>query len=114
MRAVDQDGLPIRRGARDLLGADHAARTRAVFDHDRLAECLRRRRTRIAACQELDDAGAVCWRFGISRPTLRNCPWQYDADGDAGVMQLSRRPRQSPAQKVGESEAKVIVRSVSA
>ena len=71
---------------------------------------VRRRRTWIAAYRELGDAGAVCRRFGISRPTLRKWLRRYDADGDAGLAERSRRPRQSPAQKVGESEAELIVR----
>lgn len=71
---------------------------------------VRRRRTWIAAYQELGDAGAVCRRFGISRPTLRKWLRRYDADGDAGLAERSRRPRHSPARKVGESEAELIVR----
>jgi hypothetical protein len=51
---------------------------------------VRRRRTWIAAYHEFGDAGAVCRRFGISRQTLR----RYDADGDAGLTELSRRPTQ--------------------
>jgi transposase len=71
---------------------------------------VRQRRTWIAAYQELGDAGAVCRRFGISRPTLRNWLRRYDADCNAGLAERSRRPRQSPARKVGESEAELIVR----
>jgi transposase InsO family protein len=71
---------------------------------------VRRRWAWIAAYQELGDAGAVCRRFGISRPTLRKWLQRYGADGDAGLTERSRRPRQSPARKVGESEAELIVR----
>jgi transposase len=71
---------------------------------------VRRRRTWIAAYQELGDAGAVCRRFGISRPTLRKWLRRYHADGDAGLTELSRRPRNSPARKVAESDIELIVR----
>lgn len=64
----------------------------------------------IAAHQELGDAGAVCRRFGISRPTLRKWLRRYDADGAAGLTELSRRPDNSPARKVSETEDKLIVR----
>ena len=71
---------------------------------------VRRRRTWIAAYRELGDAGAVCRRFGISRPTLRKWLRRYDADGDAGLAELSRRPHRSPARKVGERAVELIVR----
>lgn len=71
---------------------------------------VRRRRTWIAAYHELGDGGAVCRQFGISRPTLRKWLRRYDADGDAGLAERSRRPRSSPARKVGESEVELIVR----
>ncbi len=71
---------------------------------------VRRRRKWIAAYQELGDAGAVCRRFGISRPTLRKWLRRYDADGDAGLTERSRRPFRSPARKIGEGEAELIVR----
>lgn len=71
---------------------------------------VRRRRAWIAAYQELGDAGAVCRRFGISRPTLRKWLRRYDAEGDAGLTERSRRPCRSPARKIGESETELIVR----
>lgn len=71
---------------------------------------VRRRRTWIAAYHELGDAGAVCRRFGISRPTLRKWLRRYDADGDAGLTELSRRPLSSPARKVAENEVELILR----
>ncbi len=71
---------------------------------------MRRRRTWIAAYQKLGDAGAVCRRFGISRPTLRKWLRRYDAERDGGLTERSRRPCHSPARKIGESEAELIVR----
>lgn len=70
----------------------------------------RPRRTWIAARQERGDTGTICRRFGVSRSVLRKWLRRYDAEGDAGLAERSRRPRQSPAQKVGESEAELIVR----
>src|SRR3712207_3992988 len=64
----------------------------------------------IVAYQERGDAGAVCRRFGISRPTLRKWLRRYDALGEAGLTEPSRRPRSSPGRKVGESEDDPIVR----
>lgn len=77
---------------------------------DEAERAVRRRRTWIAAYQALGDAGAVCRRFGISRPTLRKWLRRYDADGDAGLAELSRRPHRSPAQKVEERAVELIVR----
>ena len=58
----------------------------------------------IGAYRELGDAGAVCRRFGISRPTLRKWLRRYDAEGEAGLREMNRRPRHSPARKVGHVE----------
>jgi transposase-like protein len=52
----------------------------------------RRRLSWILADQTLGDAGAVCRRFGISRPTLRKWLRRYDAEGEAGLREHSRRP----------------------
>jgi transposase len=38
------------------------------------------------------DAGLVCRRCGISRPTLRKWWRRYQADGEAGLVEHSRRP----------------------
>ena len=50
--------------------------------------------------EELNDAGLVCRRCGISRPTLRKWLRRYQADGEAGLLDQSRRPHSSPAQKI--------------
>lgn len=63
----------------------------------------------IAAYRELGDAGAVCRRFGVSRPTLRKWLGRYDAEGEAGLLERSRRPRRSPARKVGPAEEELIL-----
>ena len=57
----------------------------------------------IVAYRERPDAGAVCRRFGISRPTLRKWLRRYEAEGEVGLRALSRRPHHFPAQKVDEA-----------
>src|SRR4051812_20531086 len=61
---------------------------------------IRQRRKWIAAYYEIGDAGAVCCRFGISRPTLRKWLRRFDAGGEAGLKEQSRRPHSSPVKKV--------------
>ncbi|MFC7738907.1 IS481 family transposase [Roseomonas sp. GCM10028921] len=63
----------------------------------------------VMAYRELRDAGAVCRRFGISRPTLRKWSCRFDAMGETGLMELSRRPHSSPARKVGHAEEDLIL-----
>lgn len=61
------------------------------------------------ACRELRDAGAVCRRYGVSRPTLRKWLRRYDAEGEAGLRARSRRPHRSPASKVNQAvEAQIL------
>jgi transposase-like protein len=50
--------------------------------------------------EQLGDAGAVCRRCGISRPTLRKWWRRYQADGVAGLKDESRRPHHLAKQKV--------------
>lgn len=46
------------------------------------------------------NAGYVCRRCGISRPTLRKWYKRYLQDGDAGLINQSRKPHFSPKQKI--------------
>src|ERR1700712_3277438 len=70
---------------------------------------VRQRRTWIAAYHEIGDAGAVCRRFGISRPTLRKWLRRFDADGEAGLGERRRRPPNSPATQVStEIEQRIL------
>ena len=63
----------------------------------------------IAAYREFGDAGVVCRRFGISRPTLRKWLRRFDAGGEDGLNELSRRPHSSPAKKVStEAEEQIL------
>ena len=50
--------------------------------------------------EETHDAGLVCGRCGISRPTLRKWLRRYTAEGEAGLHAYSRRPKRSPNRKV--------------
>ena len=69
----------------------------------------RRRLSWVEAYRELQDAGAVCRRFGISRPTLRKWLRCYEAEGEAGLQSQSRRPHHSPSAKVGQAEEEMIL-----
>lgn len=63
---------------------------------------------------ECGDAGLVCRRCGISRPTLRKWTRRYEAAGDQGLQSLSRRPHSSPAQKLTDADRASILRLRSA
>lgn len=55
------------------------------------------------------DAGLVCRRCGISRPTLRKWWRRYQAAGPSGLVEQSRRPRHLAAQKVFADHEKLIL-----
>lgn len=59
--------------------------------------------------QESNDAGFVCRRCGISRPTLRKWWHRYQALGKAGLYSLSRRPKTSPNQKLNNDIEELIL-----
>ncbi len=61
---------------------------------------LQARRHWIALYQETNDAGFVCRRCGISRPTLRKWWRRFQQHGDEGLRSQSRRPHHSPAVKL--------------
>ena len=50
--------------------------------------------------QEVQDAGIVCRRCGVSRPTLRKWLKRYKEGGIPALSEQSRRPHNSPATKV--------------
>lgn len=50
--------------------------------------------------EETRDAGFVCRRCGISRPTLRKWWRRYLVEGEAGLTSRSRRPLSSPNLKL--------------
>jgi transposase InsO family protein len=51
---------------------------------------------------ETNDAGLVCRKCGISRPTLRQWARRYQSDGMAGLQSKSKRPKKTPEKKVTE------------
>lgn len=53
---------------------------------------------------DVGDAGFVCRRCGISRPTLRKWVKRYQQQGLEGLQELSRRPQNSPSTKVTSLE----------
>jgi transposase InsO family protein len=52
--------------------------------------------------EDLGNAGVVCRRCGISRPTLRKWLQRFKEEGLEGLESRSRRPLTSPARKVTE------------
>jgi transposase InsO family protein len=59
--------------------------------------------------EETQDAGYVCRRCGISRPTLRKWYRRYQENGLEGLESLSRRPQKSPQQKIFQKQEKWIL-----
>lgn len=56
-----------------------------------------------------DNAGLVCRRCGISRPTLRKWVRRYKEAEIEGLKDLSRRPKHSPKTKVFEREEELML-----
>jgi len=63
-------------------------------------EEIKKRLTWIKLYEETGNAGLVCRRCGISRPTLRKWWRRYQEQGESGLSSQSRRPKHSPNQKV--------------
>jgi len=59
--------------------------------------------------QQLGDAGVVCRRCGISRPTLRKWWRRFQDGGEPGLVTRSCRPHRSPRQKVFAREEALIL-----
>lgn len=64
-----------------------------------------RRLTWIQRYEETRDVGLVCRRCGISGPTLRKWLRRYAAQGAAGLVAQSRRPKTRPRRTVFAQEA---------
>jgi transposase len=59
--------------------------------------------------QETNNAGLVCLRCGISRPTLRKWWSRFQKHGEDGLKSLSKKPHSSPNQKLTkEMESKIL------
>ena len=61
--------------------------------------------------EDTGDAGFVCRRCGISRPTLRKWAGRYAKSGIDGLQSVSRRPHHSPATKI-TSEIEAVILSL--
>jgi transposase InsO family protein len=59
--------------------------------------------------EQTGDAGLVCRRCGISRPTLRKWWRRYQAEGEDGLVSRSCRPHRSPRRKVFAREEALIL-----
>ncbi len=59
--------------------------------------------------QRTGDSGLACRRCGVSRPTLRKWWRRYQGEGESGLIDRCRRPRRSPARKVGKAEEERII-----
>ena len=67
---------------------------------------IRKRLNWVKLYEETQNAGLVCRRCGISRPTLRKWLKRYEQLGLDGLKEVSRRPHTSPNTKVtNKSEA---------
>jgi len=60
---------------------------------------MQARLTWVTMYLETNDAGFVCRRCGISRPTLRKWVNRYNKLGEEGLKDISRRPHNSPNTK---------------
>ena len=63
---------------------------------------VRKYRKWVKLYQELGNAGTVCLRCGISRPTLRKWLKRYEENGLEGLKSHSRIPDNNPNRKVLE------------
>lgn len=59
--------------------------------------------------EEVGDAGIVCRRCGISRPTLRKWIRRYKEGGVTALVDLSHKPHNSPAAKVNGWQEDIIL-----
>ena len=67
-----------------------------------MREEIRRRLVWIKLYEQTGDAGLVCRRCGISRPTLRKWLKRYGTHGEEGLVSRSRRPQNFPNHKITE------------
>ena len=59
--------------------------------------------------QKTGDAGLVCRRCGISRPTLRKWLRRYEEAGLDGLHDKSKKPHRSPNRKVSKEHETIIL-----
>ncbi len=61
---------------------------------------IRKRLRWVQLYEKIGNAGVVCLRCGISRPTLRKWWQRYQEHGINGLQGESRHPKTSPNRKV--------------
>ena len=69
---------------------------------------IRKRLRWVQLYEELGNAGTVCLRCGISRPTLRKWWQRYQEHGLIGLQEENRRPKSSPTRKVQPEHEQLI------
>jgi transposase len=72
-------------------------------------ERLQARLKWVTLYEDIKDAGIVCRRCGISRPTLRKWMKRYAENGISGLKDHSRRPLKISNQKIFENQEKLIL-----
>ena len=60
--------------------------------------------------EKTGNAGLVCRRCGISRPTLRKLHKRYLESGLNGLQEKSKRPHRSPNTKVSDEHERIILK----
>src|SRR5437667_12597383 len=71
---------------------------------------ITRRLRWVRMLQETGNAGLVCLRCGVSRPTLRKWARRYEGHGEQGLRSVSRRPHRSPNRKLTDQDRSTILR----
>jgi len=71
---------------------------------------IRRRLKWVQMYAECRDAGFVCRRCCVSRPTLRKWVGRYEQQGIEGLRSLSRKPLTSPNAKLSERDKAAILK----
>ena len=69
----------------------------------------RRRLKWVQVYEACGNAGLTCRRCGISRPTLRLWVRRFRKEGEAGLVERSRRPKRSPRRKLLAPERAMIL-----
>ena len=70
---------------------------------------IRKRLKWVELYKKTQNAGLVCRRCGISRPTLRKWLRRYAEHGKEGLQNQNKRPLSSPNAKVGKREETIIL-----
>jgi transposase-like protein len=72
-------------------------------------QTIQARQQWIKLYQQTQNAGLVCRRCGISRPTLRKWWHRFQQHGEEGLLSHSRRPSNSPKRKLDSPKEALII-----